>query len=153
MRIIVGGQTRKIGKTTAVCRILQGFPDVVWTALKVSGHPHGIPALAWAIDEETMPGPATDTSRYLEAGAASALWFRGDLEAGHAAIEKALSRSRHWIVESTRAAAWLEHDLAILIVDPSKTEVKESASDFAADLRIGAGDLHLVEAVAVRWKP
>ena len=153
MRIIVGGQVRKVGKTTAVCRILRGFPDVVWTALKISGHGHGLAERAWALDEEAESGSSCDTARYLDAGATSALWFRGDVEAGRIAIESALIRSRHWIVESTRAAAWLERDLAILIVGPAAADPKESASGFAADLRIGANDIHLIEAVAMRWKP
>lgn len=153
MRIIIGGQSKHAGKTTVVCRLIEGFPDVRWTAVKISPHSHGLAGGAWSLEEEKESGPRRDTARFLEAGAASALWLRGDAAAGLPALRQALLRTRNWIVESTSAQAWLEYDMAILVVDPGNSEVKESASGFAADLRVQASALHLLEAVALRWKP
>lgn len=153
MRIIVGGQSKHAGKTTVVCRLIEGFPDVRWTAVKISPHSHGISDGAWSLVEEKESGPQRDTARFIEAGAASALWLRGNVEAGLPALRQALARTRNWIVESTSAQGWLEHDYAILVVDPTNPEVKESASGFAADLRVQASAFHIVETVALRWKP
>lgn len=151
MRIIVGGQARKVGKTTVVCRLLRGFPDIAWTAVKISGHDHGLPPGAWALDSETHSGVANDTQRYLAAGAAHALWLRGHLESALPALRERLARSPHWIVESTQAAQWLDHDFSILVVDDKIDEMKASARDFRAQITLNAADPHLIERVVGYW--
>ena len=151
MRIIVGGETRKAGKTTVVCRLIRGFPDLTWTAVKISAHAHGLPPGAWALVAEAESGPANDTQRYLGAGAAHALWLRGNLEAALPALRERLAHAPHWIVESTRAAAWLEHDVAILVTNENGEEIKNHARDFPAKIRLNAADPHLIERVAGCW--
>lgn len=151
MRIIVGGEQSKVGKTTVVCRLIRGFPDIAWTAVKISGHAHGLEPGAWALTAEADAGAANDTQRYLAAGAAHALWLRGDLEAALAALRERLAHAPHWIIESTQAAAWLEHDFSILVQASAPGEIKESARQFRASIAVQSGDPHLIERVVGYW--
>lgn len=151
MRIIVGGEQSKAGKTTVVCRLIRGFPDIAWTAVKISGHGHGLDPGAWALTAETAAGTANDTQRYLAAGAAQALWLRGDLEAALPALRERLARAPHWIVESTQAAAWLEHDFSILVRAAAPGDIKESARRFRASITVQSSDPHLIERVVDYW--
>lgn len=68
--IVVGGGGRGAGKTALVCGLLRAMPEIPWTAVKITTHEHGEAAPIW---EETTPGEATDTARYLAAGARRAL--------------------------------------------------------------------------------
>ncbi|MCL4793505.1 MAG: hypothetical protein KJZ84_03030 [Bryobacteraceae bacterium] len=147
----MGGEARKVGKTTVVCRLIRGFPDIEWTAVKISGHDHGLAPGAWSLTAEKHAGHANDTQRYLAAGAAHALWLSGDAEAALPALRERLARAPHWIVESTRAAAWLEHDFSILVTDAKNGEKKASAQGFRAKITINADDPHLVERVIGYW--
>lgn len=126
MRIIVGGQARKAGKTAVVCRLISALPQFEWTAVKISGHGHGLAGAAYDLREETLDSAAGDTRRYLEAGARHAWWLRGDLEQALPALRAILARSGTWIVESTRAIGLLESDVALMVVSRGG-EVKESA--------------------------
>lgn len=151
MRIIVGGEAKKVGKTTVVCRLIRGFPDIPWTVVKVSGHSHDLEPGAWALTAETDAGTATDTQRYLAAGAAHALWLRGDAEAALPALLERLARAPHWIVESTQAAAWLPHDFSILVTGAPADAAKPSLGGFRATIELAADDPHLIERVVGYW--
>ncbi|MCS7042708.1 MAG: hypothetical protein N2036_14995 [Bryobacteraceae bacterium] len=113
MRVIVAGTGRKSGKTALVCRILRLRPELGWTAVKISHHAPESGA-AYEIVEETAPGEAGDTRRYLAAGAARAYWVRGDFEAALPELERLLAAAGHWIVESTRASKKIPCD-AVLV--------------------------------------
>lgn len=113
MRIIVGGTGKKSGKTTLVCRILSLSPQRRWTAVKISHHAPATGA-PFELIEETEAGPSGDTRRYLAAGAARALWLRGDFDQGLSALRALLGSCENWIVESTRAARRLEADLVLI---------------------------------------
>lgn len=58
MTIVVGGNARKVGKTTLICAIISAFPHLNWQALKVSPHAHR--------------NESGDTERFRAAGAAMA---------------------------------------------------------------------------------
>ena len=126
MRIVVGGAGRKSGKTTLACRILSLAHERRWTAVKISHHApeSGAP---YELLAEHEPGPVGDTRRYLAAGAARAFWLRGDSERALPELRALLDASDNWIVESTRAIAWLEAD-AVLIAGsgppPSDDELR-----------------------------
>lgn len=157
MRIIVGGESSNVGKTTVVCRLIRGFPDIAWTVVKISGrghgHGHGLEPGAWSLTAEQEAGTAKDTQRYLAAGAAHALWLRGSLEAALPALRERLARASGWIIESTRAAALIEHDVAILVRFGPEVEIKESAKEFPAQISVNSGDPDLIERVVRRWQP
>ncbi len=121
MRIIVGGLSRKTGKTALVCRIIALTPELQWTVVKVSHHaPED--GTAYALREEKEAGGNGDTRRYLSAGAAHAWWLYGDFEAALPELRRRLEASENWIVESTRAVRELPHDYALLVVDPDRME-------------------------------
>ena len=56
MTVVVGGSSRKVGKTTVMCEIIGATREAAWTALKISPHDH-------------QPGHFGDTDRYAAAGA------------------------------------------------------------------------------------
>lgn len=68
--IVIGGGGRGAGKTALVCGLMRALPEIEWTAVKITTHEHGKSTPIW---EETTPGDATDTARYLAAGARRAL--------------------------------------------------------------------------------
>jgi hypothetical protein len=121
VRIILGGLARKCGKTTLVCRILALSPEKNWTAVKISHHASD-PGAPFTLSEEQQPGNEGDTRRYLQAGAARAFWLRGDLNSALPQLLTLLAHSENWIVESTTAIPTVEHDYALLVVDPANTD-------------------------------
>jgi hypothetical protein len=150
MRIVVGGESRKAGKTAVVCRIVAAFPEAGWTAVKITPHAHGATGAAWTLEEEATAG---DTLRYREAGAKRTLLYCGEVEAGLPALLEELSKARNWIVETTSAAALIPYDLAILVEAPQGAEMKESAVGFPDGcVRLRAGGAELESVVRSRWK-
>ncbi|MGC4056357.1 MAG: hypothetical protein QM757_46765 [Paludibaculum sp.] len=118
MRIIVGGLGRKTGKTTLVCRIIAVSRDRDWTAVKISHHPPPDGASYSLLADHS----AGDTLRFHDAGAAQTYWLRGDLFDALPELKALLASSPNWIVESGRAIHHLEHDFALLAVDPAHLE-------------------------------
>jgi hypothetical protein len=75
MILAIGSHSRKIGKTSIVCAIMRGTPEIRWTAVKISSNRRGLSA-GFESFEETAAGETCDTGRYLAAGAAEAYWLR-----------------------------------------------------------------------------
>jgi len=75
--LLVAGTGTKSGKTSLVCRIIEQFPDLAITAVKITPHFHettsGLIALdegpGYAFYEETNADSSKDTSRMLKSGA------------------------------------------------------------------------------------
>ena len=105
MIVVVSGQTRKAGKTAAMCAIINATRELAWTAVKLSPHGHSA--------EDVHNG---DTGRYLRAGAAAAFLLASIAE---------LPASRPLIVESNAAAEALKPDLLVFVAGGS--EWKDSA--------------------------
>ena len=102
MLVVVGGSSRKSGKTSVVESLIRENEEAGWTAIKITPHNH--PA--------THAGRA-DTDRYLAAGATEAHL----IEAGD--IAKALpliATSRNVIVESNSVLDYVDPDLCIFVV-------------------------------------
>lgn len=116
MLLVVGGQSRKVGKTSVVAGLIRATAQLRWTAVKIAGHRHF---------EEPDRG---DTARFLEAGAARALLL-GPSAAGMASL---LALGENVICESNRVAGILRPDCRLLVIDPSREEWKESARGLAA---------------------
>jgi hypothetical protein len=103
--VVVGGQTRKAGKTRAVCDIIAATREAEWTAVKISPHEH----------HATVEG---DTQRYLDAGAqAACLILPGE----------PLPVARNLIIESNAVMEALRPDLFVFVADAATTEWKDSA--------------------------
>ncbi len=105
MIVVVGGQSRKCGKTRAVCDIISATRDARWTAVKITSHQHD-------------PKPRGDTERYLEAGADCALLLESVAD---------LPQAPCLIIESNAAAEALKPDFFVFVTDPDIPEWKESA--------------------------
>jgi molybdopterin-guanine dinucleotide biosynthesis protein len=148
--LVVGGQSRNVGKTALVVDLIRAFPEAAWTAVKITQYGHGICAVngescccaprdhAVALDVETDPGGRTDTSRMLAAGARRVLWLRtkqGRLAEGLPLLRSELARNRsstpgNLIVESNSLLGFLSPRLYLAVLDPVVADFKDSARRF-----------------------
>lgn len=160
MIVVVGGHSRSIGKTSVAAGIVAGLREWEWTAVKITQHGHGVcsPSGApcdcatgmdhpYAVSAEICPGPDSDTSRFLAAGAARSYWVRTAAgELGHAmpTLRRLIAGSRNLIVESNSLLQYLQPDLYLVVADFSVADFKDSARRFldrADALVISGGDI------------
>ena len=135
--IIVGGQTKNVGKTTLICNIIAAFPKLKWTAVKISSHPH-VPehcamireGAAWTIWEQNAATDRNDTARFLRSGARRALLVEAaekQLKEACASLQQEFEPAGAVIVESAAAAECLHYDLFLMLLDSAQSDFKESA--------------------------
>ena len=137
--IIVGGQAKNVGKTTFICNIISAFPDLKWTAAKVSNHPHVaencevlMKGSQWRILQQNPGADHNDTARFLKSGASRALLVQADnnsLEEACTSLMQEISATTAVIVESASAAEFLRYDLLFLLVDAGQVDFKNSAKE------------------------
>jgi len=145
--VVVGGQVRKVGKTSVIAELVRGLNSLAWTAVKISFHggdadsqdgpsAGDLPAhLDFLWSEEKDPHGDHDTSRFLAAGARRALWVRargGTLAQALPGLLKALEGDEHVIVESNSILAFLKPTVFLFVIDESRRELKASARQFLA---------------------
>lgn len=143
--IVIGGHSRSVGKTSVVAGLISALRDFEWTAVKITQYGHGICSAngeacdcatadhSWAISEETNRSGKSDTSRFLSAGAAQALWVRteqGKLAEAMPSLREKLAHARHVILESNSVMKFLRPDLYLAVLDPSVADFKNSAREF-----------------------
>jgi len=135
--IVIGGQSRRVGKTSLAAGIIAALPQYRWSAFKITPHGHGLADggqnATWAISDETDRSGNSDTSRFLAAGAERAFLVRtipGRFAEAMPAVRQKLEESTNAIVESNSLLRFLKPDLYLLIIDPSVADFKSSASDF-----------------------
>jgi hypothetical protein len=134
--VIIGGQARDIGKTTVITSIIAATPDYNWTAVKITGFgpaEQQIYGDRFALEEEHTRGAATDSSRFLAAGARRAFWLRvpvGKLADAMPAFHEAVARAENLIIESNSILEFVDPDLYLMILDPARTDFKETARKF-----------------------
>src|ERR1700675_4161811 len=147
--IVVGGHTRSIGKTQLVCDVISAFPEAQWVAGKITQYGHGVCAQngencdcapddhVCAISWEKRASE-TDSGRFLAAGARRSFWLRtkqGFLAEGMPLLRKALHDSEnsnqsvptHVILESNTLLQFLKLSLYLMVLDPTKSDFKDSA--------------------------
>lgn len=147
--IVVGGHTRSIGKTQLVCDLISAFPEKNWIAGKITQYGHGVCAQngdncdcapeehVCAMSWEQRPNE-TDSGRFLAAGAGKSFWLRtkqGFLAEGlpllrdvlHELDAKSPVAVGNLILESNTLLQFLKPSLYLMVVDPSKTDFKDSA--------------------------
>lgn len=148
--LVVGGHTRSIGKTSLVVELLRAFPEIAWTAVKITQYGHGVCARngencdcapddhAAALDWERNPSSGTDTSRFLAAGARQSIWLRtkqGRLAEGLPLLRSALAEIArreelelgYVILESNALIQFLRPTLYLVVLDPAQSDFKDSA--------------------------
>jgi hypothetical protein len=143
--VVVGGQVRKVGKTSVIAGLVRGLNSFAWTAVKISHHggdadlqdtasADDLPAhLDFIWSDEKDPNGHGDTSRYLAAGARRALWMRargGTLAQALPGLLKALEGEEHVIIESNSILAFLKPTVFLFVIDESRQELKASARQF-----------------------
>ena len=143
--VVIGGHSRSVGKTSVVAELISALPEYDWTAVKITQYGHGVCSAngapcdcatddhSWAISEEKNRGGESDTSRFLAAGAARALWVRteqGRLAEAMPALRKRLESSSNVIVESNSVLKFMRPDLYMTVLDPGTEDFKNSAREF-----------------------
>ena len=153
--VVVGGNSRDIGKTSVVAGLINALRRYNWTAIKLTQYGHGVYAEdgeeydgapdghPFAITEETDRSGKTDTSRFLVAGARRALWARvrmGTLETALPALRQAIAndepfgsaQGRHVIIESNSILRYYQPNVYLTVLDPTRRDFKASAREFLA---------------------
>lgn len=140
--LVVGGQCRKVGKSTLVVDLIRTFPDWRWTAVKITPYVEaGCPLFGagcgcapcehtYAIREEANRSGFADTSRFLRAGAERAVWVqmkRGLLSEAIAQLGSSLEKAESVIIESDSIMRFWRPDLFLLVLDPRRADFKASA--------------------------
>ncbi|MGA8287895.1 MAG: hypothetical protein WB950_04290 [Acidobacteriaceae bacterium] len=143
--VVVGGQTRNIGKTSVVAGLIASLPHLEWTAFKVTQFGHGIcsangepcdcetDAHTVAVTEEHSRDSGTDSARFLAAGAVRSYWVRtrqGQLAEAMPRVRKELAQAKNAILESNSIVRFLKPDLYLTVLDPATRDFKPSAQYF-----------------------
>jgi len=159
--IVIGGQSRSVGKTSMVAGLIAAMPEYHWTAFKITQYGHGICSRdgaacdcatadhAWAISEEKDRSGESDTSRFVLAGAERAWWVRteqGRLAEAVPAIRRRLAEAENAIFESNSIVKFIRPDLYLTVLDPATADFKKSAQEFLD--RADAVILHRAQDVA-----
>lgn len=143
--VVVGGQTRNIGKTSVVAGLIAALPEFHWTAFKITQYGHGFctadgkpcqcqtAGSCVSVSAERDAASGTDTARFLAAGAARSIWVRtriGMLAEAMPRIEQEIARSENAILESNSILEFMKPDLYLSVLDPSVADFKNSAHRF-----------------------
>jgi hypothetical protein len=157
--IVVGGNTRNIGKTSVVAGVISALRELNWTAFKITQFGHGMCSAngepcdcetaehTVAVSEEREGASGTDSSRYLAAGAVRSFWVRtrqGDLSEAMPRIRKELERAENAVIESNSILRFMKPDIYLSVLDPGVEDFKESAKrylDRADAVLVPAGEL------------
>ncbi|MGA9528051.1 MAG: hypothetical protein WBS24_08050 [Terriglobales bacterium] len=141
--VVIGGQTRNIGKTSVVVGLIAALPELHWTALKISLHRHNKNAANdepggcetsefWAVTEELNRSGDSDTARFLAAGAVSAWWVHTDpgrLADAMPHVRSILAAAENAIIESNSILQFVKPDLYLTVLDPGISDFKLSARE------------------------
>ncbi|MBI3896189.1 MAG: hypothetical protein HY313_09685 [Acidobacteria bacterium] len=143
--VVVGGNSRDIGKTSVVAGLIRALPHYRWTAIKLTQYPAESVYLAneehndtppeqpFVIQEEVDRSGKTDTSRFLGAGARRALWVRvrpGALAMAIPALRQAIVHDEYVIVESNSILRFYQPNVYLTLLDPAQKDFKPSAQEF-----------------------
>jgi hypothetical protein len=145
MLVVVGGQSRNIGKTAVVAGLIRKLRGRKWTALKITQYGHGLcsngghacecgpdPEHPFALTEEYEAG-RTDTGRYLAAGANRAFWLRtptGRLFEAADLVRKIVDQSADTIIESNSILEFFDPDVFLMVLDFGCDDFKASSLKF-----------------------
>lgn len=139
--IVVGGHSRNVGKTSVAAGLIRAFREYPWTAFKISSHKHAnipMPAdesghCSYNIYEEKDSGGASDSSRFLIAGARRSFWVQIDennADEGMRQLLPILDSYPYVMIESNRILSVMRPDLHLMVVRFDVKEFKDSARSF-----------------------
>ncbi|PYX99953.1 MAG: hypothetical protein DMG64_18155 [Acidobacteria bacterium] len=134
--IVVGGQTKNIGKTTLICNIIVALPRVKWTAVKITNHLHAPrhceifkESGGWTIWNQNPTKDESDTAKFLRSGADRALLVQSEdssLKEACAFLQAELASAAAVIVESASAMEFLDPTVLLLLLDAAQFDFKQS---------------------------
>jgi len=140
--VVVGGNTRNIGKTSVVAGLIAAMPERHWTAIKITQFGHGVCSAngepcdcetadhTIAVSEERERESGTDSSRYLAAGAVRSFWVRtrqGQLHEAMPRVRALIAAAENVVIESNSVLRFLKPDVALSVLDLSVGDFKASA--------------------------
>ena len=143
--VVVGGNTRNIGKTSVVAGLIAAMPEKHWTAFKITQFGHGVCSAngepcdcetashTVAVSEERDRSLTTDSARYLAAGAVRSFWVRtrqGQLAEAMPRVRKELAGAENAIVESNSVLRFLRPDVFVSVLDAGVADFKASAKRY-----------------------
>lgn len=141
--VVVGGQARKVGKTSVVAGLISAISERRWTAIKTSGHIHQrapgaassliVAGQGFRLTDESGVSGATDTARFAAAGAERVYWLQaeaGGIEEAVPHLRQLISPASDVIVESNGIVEWLAPDVYLLVLDFGVEDFKASARRF-----------------------
>ena len=143
--VVVGGHSRSVGKTSVVAQLIARLPQWNWTACKITQFGHGFCSAngepchcetdehTLAISAERAPASATDTGRFLAAGAVRSLWVRtriGRLADAMPRLRQEIAGAENVIIESNSVLQFLRPDLYLTVLDFATADFKDSARLF-----------------------
>ena len=143
--LVVGGNSRNIGKTSLACSLIASRREWEWTALKVTQFGHGIcsstgepcgcaiddPECPFDITVENGENPACDTARMLRAGARESLWVRaamGGLGRAMPAVRERIAGRKHVLLESNSVLDFIVPDVYLAVLHFDEQDFKASAA-------------------------
>jgi hypothetical protein len=142
--VVVGGQSRNVGKTSLACGVIAGLSERKWTALKITQFGHGFcardgkecdcaagsPEHPYALERELNAEGKTDTARMLRAGAREVYWLRvleGRLQDALPLASRLWGTDANVLIESNSVLDHLEADVYLPVIDASVEDYKASA--------------------------
>ena len=145
MLVVVGGHSRNIGKTSVVAGLIRKLKRSKWIAVKITQYGNGVctqhseacgcepsgsdAGQAFALSEEYEPN-ATDTGRFLAAGAERSFWLRvpaGELPRAAETVRKILAQGENAIIESNSVVELVQPDVFLMLLDFSCQDFKASS--------------------------
>jgi hypothetical protein len=138
--IVVGGHSRKVGKTSVAAAIIAAWPDYAWTAVKISSHWHDERAASTGgdgkeicrVDEEHDRNSPRDTGRFLAAGASRSFWVRilhGCMEEALPGLLPVLNSNPYVIIESNGIVRHIDPALYLMVHRYDVGDYKQSARE------------------------
>ncbi len=127
--LVVGGHSRKIGKSSVVSGLIAAFPGAGWTAIKITHHRHGGRLDRPCEIREETAASGGDTGRYLGSGARRAFLIstgEGRLVEAVPELRKLLAAGGNAIIESNGIVEFMRPDLLLFVMDFSAREFKGS---------------------------
>ncbi len=142
--IVVGGQCRRVGKTTLIVDVIQATPNLQWTAVKITPHaearcPVNGPDCncsdtehTFSIRDELDRSGRTGTSRYLVAGAQRSLWVQTKDDRVRdvlGPLAETLHELKNVIIESDALVKFWRPTVFLMVLDSRMPETKTSARE------------------------
>jgi len=124
--VVVGGQARKVGKTSVMAGLIAAMPEMRWTAIKMTQHGHG----GCSVFEERDAANGTDSGRYLAAGAVRSLLIQGGLGEAMARVREEIAAAENVMIESNSVLEFVRPDVFVMVLDAGNADFKDSAKRY-----------------------